>query len=78
MCKTISAQTVTRAWLTGPNLNRLIPVMICRMIVSLKKAASCQNLPQISSEFAAGLPISLHDAQSPHMVDGIQLSIFKK
>jgi len=69
----------------GPETGRIplvgtvvfIPMMICRMIMSLKKVASSQ-LPHTSVELRTGLPpMNLQDIHTPHAADGTPFSVFK-
>ena len=74
----IPACPITDAVLIDLGLDgRLIPVMICRMIISLKKVASSLQQSNIDTELSVGLPMSLQDTGPPRAVDTIRLSVFK-
>jgi len=51
-------------------------MMISRMIISLKKAASLRRL-HMSMEVPNGLQTNLEDTYSHHPVDNVQLSALK-
>jgi len=51
-------------------------MMVSRMIISLKKAASMQ-LPTTGVEVPSGLQVFQQDTHSPHLADSIQLSVLK-
>ena len=70
------AHAITDAWLTDLDLFRLIPMIISRMIVSLKKAASSRQ-PHMSMGIPTGLPMNPQDTSSSRSVGGIQLSVFR-
>jgi len=70
------AHTVTDVCVTDLDLARLIPMIISRIIVSLKKAASSRPLT-MSLEIPTGLPMSLEDTRSPHTMDTVRLSVFE-
>ena len=59
------------------HLCRLIPMMICRMAISLKKAASTEQYLG-DTEVPSVLPVNLQDAHSPRAMENIQLSVFKR
>ena len=77
-CETVSARTITDARLTEFDLDRLIPVMISRTIISVKKVASSHQPLHMSAELLDGPPVTLQDACNPHSTEAIQLSVFKK
>ena len=52
-------------------------MMICRMIVSLKKVASSQ-LPHMSTELQTGLPSkNLQDTHTTYEADDVPFAVFK-
>jgi len=53
-----------------------IPMMITRMMISLKRAASSRQL-HLDLEVPSGLPTSSQGGHSSRTVDGILLSVFK-
>ena len=61
----ISARTITHPRLIGLDLDRLIPVMICRMIISLKKAASSQQLLHMNAGPSDVPSTNVQDASPP-------------
>jgi len=73
-CKMDFARTVTDARLTNLDLNRFIPLMICRLIMSLKKAAT-SHPTHISIEVPTETPVTYQDTQG---TESIQLSEIKK
>lgn len=68
--------TTSDAQLTDSNLFRFIPMMISRMVISLKKAAG-ERQPHLGLEVPSVVPINLQDVQYLRGVDGIQLPIPK-
>ena len=60
----IPARTITGVGLIGLIVDRFIPVMICRMIISLKKVASSQRPPCMSVELSARLPTNPSNPES--------------
>ena len=62
-------------WLTGSNPIRFIPMMVTRMVLSLKKAASSRQ-PYLDLVVQTELPTDLQGT-SPHAVDDIQLSVLE-
>jgi hypothetical protein len=58
------------AWLIDLDLARLVPMMICRMIISLKKVAGSRQ-PQDT------IQTNLQDTYSRRPVDNIPLSVLK-
>jgi len=75
-CEMPLTHTITDARLIGWDPVRLLPVMIGRMTISLKKVASSQR-SSMSMGVSTGLPMNLQDIYSPHPVGGIQLSVLK-
>ena len=71
----ISARTITDAQLI--DLDRFIPMMICRTIISLKKVASTRQL-HMSIELPSGLPANLRDIHTHHATGNIQLSVLRR
>lgn len=63
-------------WLIDLVLARLVPVMVTRMIISLKKAASSRQ-PHLDLGVSTGLQMDLQGVYSPHAVDSIPLSVFR-
>ena len=63
------------AWLSDLIFFRLIPVMVTRMVISLKKVAS-ERQP-LSLENPTSFPMGLQDDYSAHAVNGIPLSVLK-
>lgn len=62
----------TNAWLTDFGLNRYIPMMISRMIISLKKAACFKT--HIIMDDQNSLPMNLQDYHRSHREESIRLS----
>lgn len=71
----ISTHTITRGWLINLDLDRFIPMMVSRMIMSLKKVATSQRL-YATAELPIEQPTDT-DPCIPPAADGIQLSLFK-
>lgn len=63
-------------WLINLNLDRYIPMMISRMIISLKKVAS-SGQTHMGPDVPTVIPMSLQDTYTPHRVENIHLSTFK-
>jgi len=76
-CKIILACTITDVWLIDCDLARVIPVMITRMIISLKKVASSGQPHASTDVLQSGLPTNLRDIYSFRPTDSMQLSVFK-
>ena len=64
---------MTDAWLIDSDLDRYIPMMISRMIISLKKVTSSRKT-YMGMEIPASLAMSPQDSYAPHLVESIQLS----
>ena len=75
-CKTFLTRTVFEEWLINSDSTRFIPMMITRMIISLKKVASSRP-PRLDMKAPIGLPTKLQDTRSPRTPDDIQLSEFR-
>ena len=74
-CEILLAQTIRDAWLSDLVLIRLIPVMITRMIISLKKSAS---KPHMDMEAPSAFTLGLQDSEcTAHTAEGIPLSVIK-
>jgi len=71
----ISTRTITHGWLTNLGLDRFVPMMVSRMIMSLKKVATSQRL-YATAELPIGQPTDT-DLYIPPAADGIQLSLLK-
>ena len=75
-CEIFFACKMGDARLIDFGLVRLIPVMISRMTISLKKVASMQEA-YMSLEIPTGVPTNLQDTHSPRPTDNIRLSLLK-
>lgn len=73
LCEMLLARTRSDAWLIDLDPFRLIPMMIVRVIISLKKAAS-QRQSYSGLEAPSMLSMNLQGGYSTHAVDGIPLS----
>lgn len=70
-CKTFLTRTVFEEWLINSDSTRFIPMMITRMIISLKKVASSRQ-PYLDLGIPSGLSMRLQDSHIT--ADNIQLS----
>lgn len=59
------------------DLFRFIPMMLARMIISLKKVASLQQL-HLDPEILSGSPAQLQDGYSTRMVGTIPLAVLER
>ena len=66
----------TNAWLINSDLGRYIPMMISRMIMSLKEVASSRET-HLVMDIPSALPMNLQDSYAPHRVESIRLSTLK-
>ena len=76
LCEILLARTICYAWLIDPAFVRLIPMMVTRMVVSLRKFAS-ERQPHPLLEAPNALPMGSQNGHSPRAVDGIPLSVLK-
>ena len=75
-CEAPFAFTISDALLTDLYLVRLIPIMISRMMISLKKAARSRQ-PHLDLEIPTGTSTNFQHSHSGHQaVDAIPLSVF--
>ena len=77
LCETIFAYTIDGTRLIDFDLDRFIPMMMSRMIISLKKAAQ-SGPPHTSIVLPTLSPTALSDTRSHHTADPIRLSVFKR
>lgn len=73
----ISVCTIADTWLMDLDFDRFIPMIICRMAMSLKRVANTQQ-SHMSVGTLPGLPEDSQNAHPPHAVDNIKLSTLKK
>ena len=76
LCEILLTRTVSYVWLSDPALVRLIPMMITRMIISLKKVAS-ERQPHPYLEAPSALPMGSHNGHSIRATDDIPLSVLE-
>lgn len=63
-CETLS--TINGVWLIDSDPVRLIPMMMARIIISLKKVAASSRRPRLELGIPTGFPADLQDTYSPH------------
>ena len=69
------ARTTPASRLINLDFIRFIPMMMNRMILSLKKVVD-KPQPHLSMRAPVGPSVHIHDCYSPRQADGIRLSVF--
>ena len=69
-------RTISDLWLIDSDPVRFIPMMMARMIISLKEVASSRQ-PCLDLEVPSELLANLQDTHSPHTMDGIPLPVLE-
>ena len=78
LCKILLACTTSNARLvTDMDLIRFIPMMVTRIIISLKKVAT-ERQPYLGPEVPTEPPTGVHDYYSPNVADIVPLSTLLK
>lgn len=75
-CEISLTRTIIGVWLRNLDSVRFIPMMIARMIISLKEVASSRPL-YLDPEMPSGSSTYFQDGHSPRVVGGIPLSVLK-
>lgn len=76
-CKIFLAHIIiSDRWLTNFDITRLIPMMIARVIISLKKVAS-ERQSYLGSEVPPISPVNLQGGRFTKAADGIPLSVLE-
>ena len=73
-CKMLPVHTLTNTRLINSDLDSYVPMMISRMIISLKKVACKQETPSsVDVNIIGSLPMHSQYSCTPHPVESIQL-----
>ena len=76
LCEIPIARTINDVWLIDLDPIRFIPMMIVRIIISLKEVARSRRChPHL--DIPNGLPMNLRDTRSPRTPDDIRSSEFR-
>ena len=70
------APTIRDSLLIDLDPVRLIPMMVSRIVISLKKFAS-ERRGHLSVDVPSKMPMSVQDGYNSHPVEGIPLSVLK-
>ena len=69
-------RVLSGVWLINLDIIRFIPIMVARIVISLKKAAGSRQTrlgPEVPNRF----PIGLQDTYPSRAVEGIPLGVFR-
>ena len=75
-CEILLARTISDVWLTDSDPVRFIPMLMSRIIISLKEVAGSQR-PYLNPEVPNGLSTYLLDSHFPQTAGGVRLSQLK-